>query len=176
MCVFSLFVCVFPQDFAQQKKSESEPVEQLGWNEDFPKNLGLQQFPGPKNSSSDRSCDPTNCTLLETYRRLVYVLSRWFSGFLFRWDVLALEARPMKNLWSFQLFNMVDSKKDGVAAYLHLNTVGSYVSFQSPIRMNLFPWFWSPWRIHGNGIYIYICIYTFLPKYMIYHKRTLWVY
>ena len=37
VCVFSLLVlCVKPQDFAQQKKSESEPVEQLGWNEDFP--------------------------------------------------------------------------------------------------------------------------------------------
>ena len=160
---FSVCMCVKPQDFAQQKKSESEPVEQLGFPKDFPRETlaALEQFPGPKKQFQwpmlwpNELYPPGNISPAVWF----FVLSRWFSGFLFRWDILALEARPMKNLWSYQLFNMVDSKKDGIAAYLHLNTVGSYVSFQSPIRMNLFPWFWSPWRIHGNGIYIYLHIY-----------------
>lgn len=64
----------------------------------------------------------------------------------------------MKNLWSFQLFNMVDSKKDGVAAYLHLNRLLCLFPESNShefVSMILIP-MKDPWER-----YLYICIYFF---------------
>ena len=66
----------------------------------------------------------------------------------------------MKNLWSFQLFNMVDSKKDGVAAYLHLNRLLCLFPESNShefVSMILIP-MKDPWERY---LYIYICIYFF---------------